>query len=533
MSEMFSLLKVQLLSLFGVNKYLHKKRKGKKSKKSTLVILLVALLLFCGGYVFFYTKSYFGIAENALATDKSVKGFYSLVFSGLFLFSFVTSMFNVLGGFYKSKDMELILSFPIKKVYVVISKFIRIIVFGIAISAFIFISSYLAIRVYDIKSDGNVVLICLSLIFSDLIATSIGFFVGTIILYICSFFRAKNFWQLVFVLAFFIALVFLPKAFGKNVKYLFDKLQNFGKWTQSGLKEFLIYFAISLISIAVTVTLTNLVFTGVKNAVSKVKHAKKVKANGINSPFASEIKRNLKRFFSSATFSVNSLIGPVLAIVTGSISISLRNTELFEGGNIGTLGMIIFGIFITITMLFVGLSSPSAVSVSMEGKTLWVLRSSPVKARTIIFAKFLLCALPSFIALTYSSVMFNVFVVGKINRMAIIYSVVVSIGIPIVISSWGLLVNLLFPSLDWENETQVVKRSASATIFVFLTIAFSFIQGLYVDLYFKIKKHTLSSFSTVFDSLATFTIIFTLVLVASGVSLLFTFGVKRFKKISG
>ncbi|HBJ98289.1 MAG TPA: hypothetical protein DDY82_04425 [Clostridiales bacterium] len=535
MGEMISLLKVQLMSLFGINKFIHKKRKGKQAKIGVVILLLLIVAGLFGGYVYYYSKSYLTNSIYPGDEGKRVEKFYSLIFSGLFIFLLLTSLFNVLGGFYKSKDMELVLSFPVKKIYVVISKFVRILVFGTIISVFIFAFSYLAVLKVDIKESYNIALIFLSLIFSNLISTSLGFLIGTLILYVCSFFRAKSFWQIFFVLALFLVLMFLPKAFGKGYGYIFYKLQNFAKYIQSNGTGFCIYLVISIISIVITVILTNLVFLGVRNAVSKVKHSKKIKANKTNSPFASEVKRNLKCFFSSASFSINSLIGPILTVMLGTALISCKGENLLTDAS--PIGLILFTIlfimFIVLTTLFIGMGAPSAVAISIEGKTLWILRSSPIKARTIIFAKFLLCALPSFISLTYTMIMFNVFVVGKINAVALVYSIVVGIGLPVMISSWGLIINLLLPSLDWESENQVVKRSASVAVFVGVTFAFSFIQGLYSYFYFKIKGESINAFIELFKGQAIFTIIITSVLAVLGVILLFTFGVKKFKKISG
>ena len=535
MVEMISLLKVQLLSLFGINKFIHKKRKGKKAKTSAVILVLLILAGCFGGYIYYYSKNYFIMQKNVPENVNILANFYSLIFSGMFIFLLLTSLFNVLGGFYKSKDMELVLSFPVKKIYVVISKFVRILVFGAIISAFIFVFSYLAVLKSNVKENYNAVLIILSLIFSNFISTSLGVLIGTLILYFCSFFRAKSFWQIFFVLALFLAFMFLPKAFGKGYGYIYFKLQDFAKWVQSSGTGFSIYLIISIISIVITVILTNLIFLGVRSAVSKVKHSKKIKANKTNSPFASEIKRNLKCFFSSASFSINSLIGPILTVMLGTVLISFRGENLLSDDSpIGVLIFtIIFTSFIVLTTLFAGIGTPSAVAVSIEGKTLWILRSSPIKARTIILAKFLLCALPSFISLTYTLIMFNIFIVGKLNAIVIIFSAVVGLGLPIMISSWGLITNLLLPSLDWESETQVVKRSASVAVFIGITFAFSFIQGLYTYIYYNKKLKTIDSFFDLFKGQAIFTIIITSVLAVLGVILLFTFGVKKFKKISG
>lgn len=535
MGEMISLLKAQLLSLFGINKFIHKKRKGKKAKTGAVILILLFIAGCFGGYIYYYSKNFFNMQNGASVSVNKVVEFYSLIFSGLFIFFLLTSLFNVLGGFYKSKDMELVLSFPVKKIYVVISKFVRILVFGIIISAFIFVFSYIAVLKSNIKENYNVLLIVLSLLFSSLISTSIGFVIGTLILYVCSFFRAKSFWQILSVLALFLALMFLPKQFGKGYGFIYYKLQDFAKWIESSATGFSIYLIISIASITITVVLTDLIFLGVRNVVSKVKHSKKTKKNKTDSPFASEIKRNLKCFFSSASFSINSLIGPILTIMLGTVLISFKGDNLFPSDS--PLGELLFTLlfifFIVMTFLFEGIGAPSAVAVSIEGKTLWILRSSPVKARTIIFAKFLLCALPSFVSLTYTLIMFNICIVGKLNAVAVVFSIVVGIGLPIMISSWGLIANLLLPSLDWESENQVVKRSASVALFIGITFAFSFIQGLYSYFYYKFKLKTIESFFDLFKGQAIFTISVTSVLAVLGVVLLFTFGVKKFKKISG
>ena len=111
---------------------------------------------------------------------------------------------------------------------------------------------------------------------------------------------------------------------------------------------------------------------------------------------------------------------------------------------------------------FLVIASPSASSVSLEGKSLWIVRSLPVDTRLVLKAK-----LNVTMTLFYPSVI----ICGTLFNLAIRPEPPFAVGmylIPLAYSYFaallGLKCNLNSPNFDWTNEVTVVKQSKPVLI---------------------------------------------------------------------
>ena len=117
---------------------------------------------------------------------------------------------------------------------------------------------------------------------------------------------------------------------------------------------------------------------------------------------------------------------------------------------------------------FMALSSTTACSISLEGRSLWLAKSAPVKAMTIFHSKLgvnLTVTLPA------------VFVNGLLLMGALKTSfadglllLTLPAAYALFVSLAGLVVNLRYPFLDWLTETQPVKQSAATLITLLIGI---------------------------------------------------------------
>ena len=101
----------------------------------------------------------------------------------------------------------------------------------------------------------------------------------------------------------------------------------------------------------------------------------------------------------------------------------------------------------------------TASSVSMEGKSWWIMRVLPIGTKEILGAKLLfnMIFMAPFYLVTEIIMLFTVNA-GALERIWLI----IIPGITIVFSIlFGLFLNLKFPKFNWENEVEVVKQSAA------------------------------------------------------------------------
>ena len=89
--------------------------------------------------------------------------------------------------------------------------------------------------------------------------------------------------------------------------------------------------------------------------------------------------------------------------------------------------------------MIVNMSCTSTVSLSLEGKNLWIIQSLPISSKILFQSKML----------------FNMIVVLPFSPFCIIVFML------------GMCAAIHFPKFEWENEIEVIKQSASSTMGVF------------------------------------------------------------------
>lgn len=107
----------------------------------------------------------------------------------------------------------------------------------------------------------------------------------------------------------------------------------------------------------------------------------------------------------------------------------------------------------------------SAPSISLEGKTLWLLKSLPVEARAILMSKVelhLVIALPPTLIASACCVIALPLTAAEAAAVVLLPALMCVFG-----ALLGVVANLRFPKFDYINETAVVKNSASVVIAMF------------------------------------------------------------------
>ena len=124
------------------------------------------------------------------------------------------------------------------------------------------------------------------------------------------------------------------------------------------------------------------------------------------------------------------------------------------------LSIIIF-MLISITAFMTSITNSV---ISLEGKNISIIKSLPIKTKTILMAKvYSALVITTPVLLIGDLILFIKFKLSLIESLLLI---VLSILIPLVSHFIGIIVNLKYPRLDWENPAEVVKQSGSSFIAV-------------------------------------------------------------------
>ncbi|MEG2082231.1 MAG: hypothetical protein RR011_03280 [Oscillospiraceae bacterium] len=234
--------------------------------------------------------------------------------------------------------------------------------------------------------------------------------------------------------------------------------------TQGDVASFLIFAVLSLAVFALFTLLLAKVFKPLHSkltSVSMKKSAAKLQYSDTGC-FVALIKREAKRFLSSSVYFVNCGIGALMGLA-GVVYILFFGSAYVEiVMETPVLYASVLAILPAVAGVFSSISCTSAVSVSLEGQSLWVIKQLPVSGYSVFMSKI------AFNLLLTAPVSLLISVVGiflfKISGFYAIITLIYPLIVCAFIAYAGLVINLKFPSFTWTSETKVVKQSASMGI---------------------------------------------------------------------
>ncbi len=186
-----------------------------------------------------------------------------------------------------------------------------------------------------------------------------------------------------------------------------------------------------------------------------------VKASGA---FAALLRKESRRYFGTTSYVLNTGFGAVMLLGAAVYALAMRGQALpmiaALGGVRAVMPLTLLAVCATQSAI-----NPACVSLSMEGKTLWLLKEAPVLPRTLFSAKALLSALVSAVPAAGSvALLWAGYAPAPWDALGMLALCVCFAGFSAV---FGLTVNLLLPRMDCDNDTIIVKQSASSLIGVF------------------------------------------------------------------
>ena len=180
------------------------------------------------------------------------------------------------------------------------------------------------------------------------------------------------------------------------------------------------------------------------------------------SPLLALTGRELRHLASSSGYMMNVGLGLIFAL---AVPLFL----LIEGSLVGKLaalgdpvGDLLTPIALTVTNVTLSMAYFSAVTVSLEGPSLWIVRSSPVPTRTVLASKVLYHLVLTVPTVTVTGILYAVLLrAGILEALMLILA---SYAFALFSALFGLAMNLLFPKLEWKNELVPVKQGASVLL---------------------------------------------------------------------
>lgn len=477
MSNLFVLLKNSFINSTGINsltKNIDSSKEKKKLTITTLTLILIAIV------IWFMSTSY----SIALATVLKPMGYLDLILIIAVLvssiLSFITSIYKAQGTLFSSKDYDLLMSLPIKNSTILTSKILSLMSINYIETALIIIPASIVYFIYNGNLSWSFFgVLLIGLIFVPMIPIIASAIIAVIITFISSRFKHKNTLTIVVgmiaTLLIIVVLINMQNYINKfiaNSEFIVNGLSNIylpALYLKNALVNFDLVSLAKLIAVSI---IPFIIFIFVFSKTFKVINGKlsesykranyKIKKLKTSSITKSLVNQEIKRYFATPIYVMNTAIGMVL-LVAGSIAtlfISKETlAELFKYTEIVN----IIPIAILVVLIFtIGLSCTTNSSISLEGNRLWILKVLPIEPKEIFKGKIITNLIITIPAVIIANIIFYIGL--KYNFKYLMLNLLISIVFCVLSSVIGLIVNLYFPKMEWTNPTTVVKQSASVMI---------------------------------------------------------------------
>ena len=442
-------------------------QRGRIDKNRSIVV--VSLLI-----VAFFAVSFF-IGWQAFLLFDVFEGFEKLVFFNGFMLALIIVLFlsvmKISGLSYTSNnDADLLLSLPLKRTTIVASKAFTKYLFDLA---FVFPLLFPYFIVYQIQVSFSITVLIagiISVIIIPLLSVGLTYILDFLVSRLFNKSRFASLFKTFIILIFLVGIIIFSFLSGM----LFDSMDPNdidGFVSSIPVIGWFTNFVIdgSLISFIWIVLLTApLIFLGIwlyaktfgKNLSGYRSANTKLNFSDQKSVFGSLLSKEIKRYLGSPMWVINTIIGPIFLIIV-TIVIIIAGTEVLLPfvGDFDIFNPIYLMLFFASSAI---LTTISASSISLEGKNLWILKSTPISETKIFMAKATLNILFFAPVSLVCSILLAISLNFSFSEILLFLSIPILINI--IMSFAGVLINLFLPKLNWQSEMSVVKNSGSVLV---------------------------------------------------------------------
>lgn len=470
-SKYLLLLKMQLYNFFGINRVLHSQSKKEKRRNITFGILAVL-----GGGLMITYSTLISIGLASLGAVNILPTLSALICSIVTLIlTFLKSSGVIIG----LRDYDMIMSLPVKKWEVVLSRITLIYLENFLINIIVALPS---VVVFGLNTDaslvGNIIFL-LSILFLPLIPMIISLGLGVLIASVSAKSRHRNIISL--VLSTFTVLVIVAASaqiqgmssdeflnLGLLISHTTERIYPPAVLISKAVEhqswiDFLGFAGISVFVCVLFVGIVAHFYQGMNTAAFSsptVKYAGK--ALKVSSPLKAMYKREFSRYFSCTIYALNSTIGIILLFVSSIVLLFISPELLEQKSGIVGLSIMLRRILPLVVAVFITMTSTASAALSLEGKSRWIMCSAPVRTIDIFNSKI---AVNLTVIAPFSLI--SIVLLGVKMEVSLIQAVFLCI-VPTIyalfISVFGMYMNVKFPKYDWTSEYYAIKGGSISVL---------------------------------------------------------------------
>lgn len=215
-----------------------------------------------------------------------------------------------------------------------------------------------------------------------------------------------------------------------------------------------------------------------------------------------------KQYLTLLPYVLNTALGLVL-IILFSVNFFLFN----KGIGTNLLGMpkgIIkssIHVFPYVMALIVGVCCTTQVSLSLEGKCVWIKKMIPVPNNAIYLSKVMVG-----LVLMVPAAIISIFLVLRAEGIIIkdIFFILITVILNILLMLWiGILIDIKFINYNWNNPISVIKRGSGAIIYQIVNIL---INSMFILLEIKFKQSVTIRVACIFATIILLSCIYKIII---------------------
>mgnify|MGYP003282900627 CR=1 FL=1 len=473
------LVRNQLMDVFRGFFYDAKKHQA-RDPGSIVILVLLFLLVMCG-----LLGGMFAVLSLSLCAPLAEQGLAWLYFSMLGLLAVCLgtfgSVFNSYAALYLAKDNDLLLSMPIPVKYVLGARMLSVYILSLLYSGTASIPAVIVNLIVAGVSARTVLGGLLFILVISVFVLTLSCVLGWVVAKVSLKLKNKSFVTVAASLAFFGLYYF---CYFKAQSFITELLANaavYGAQIKGAVYPAYLFGQIgvcdplpTLISLAIAAGLFALVWTVLRRSFLDIATAtgrserKLYRETAVKqqSADAALLRKEFSRLFSSPLYLLNCGFG-ILFLPIGGVAL-LWKADLIRatldqtfGSKPGSLAVLAAAAF----CLLASMNDMATPSISLEGKSLWLLQSLPVTPRQVLRAKFLLqfrsTAIPGAVFLVLA------FLALPMNAAELLLVTLASLGYTVFAALFSLFLALKTPNLTWTSEVTPIKQSLNVAVSLF------------------------------------------------------------------
>lgn len=485
-----ALLKTRLKSMYaGMFRSSRKKKQQGLGMKILIGILTVYLVAVFGGlFAMMFMALCAGLAPAGLSwLYFSVAGIIAVVLS------FVGSVMAAQSQLFEAKDNEMLLAMPIPPTVILGSRMVALYLITFAFQLLVLLPAGIVYAVMQPVSVAGVLIFVLTMFLLPFLSLFFSCLFGWVIAWISSKMRHKNIIVLVLSMAFFVLYFWGYSQIQTYIDYLVQQGQavadairravfpayHLGIAIAEQNPLSLLFFALcALVPFALVYYLLSISFvriaTSRKGAGKRKYKARTLKTSSVR---AALVKKELRHVWSNPMYMLNGAMGSIMMIL-------LAGALIFMQGDIREMIRQLpaeFTAFVSPVLcaaicFCVSINILSAPSISLEGKSLWILQSSPVSGGDVLVSKAMAHMAVGIPPLLAAGIIGNILFPSTLPMALLV--IALPLAFTVLTALWGVFINLHFPKFDWISETAAIKQSASTMIAMFSGMGFVMVPVL-------------------------------------------------------